>query len=196
MESNRSKLWSITLGALIGLILGAAIPYLLIEAEPRWKQQFYAAISPLADDAIEIVGYGSQSESLYVKGQSQVIYACQSGPFDDPVDGTTCRKASPEAIAKRESCNGIVTQFKEPADKVISRLTVFDCRFNEYTPVQINYVILDDGTLWRLVYSSFNLMEPFRNCLVVVGAIMGISIGIGIGAAIPRMAHRDPHKHQ
>ena len=183
MKSNRSRLWIIILGGVIGLVLGAAIPYLLIDPTPRWERLTYGAIAPETDRAMELVGYDSHDGTLFIKGQSQTIYGCPAEPYNA---NSNCHEIKTETDIKWTSCplSGGVRRFNDPQGQVISKVVIFDCRENGYWVVQTNYAVLDDGSLWKLTYNDFDLMTPFRNCLVIAGAIIGIAIGIGLSEAL------------
>jgi hypothetical protein len=188
MKSNRSRSW-IMIGGLVGLILGVVFPLTISgsEEEGGWKLQIYAAIAPSADRAIGLVGYNYQKELLYVKGQSQKVYECRASMNSDP-DPNACFEATAEAIAQLGSlqrCTSILVPIEDPPGRAISQLKDVDCRSNEYQIVQINYAILDDGSLWRLYDNSLGVLGNwFKEVFVIAGAIVGTLLGLAIGMIV------------
>jgi hypothetical protein len=185
MNLSRSRS-GILISGLVGLILGVVLPLTISgsEEEGGWKVQPYAAIAPSADRAIGLVGYNYQKELLYVKGQSQKVYECRASINSEP-DPNACYGATAEAIAQLGSlqrCTSILVPIEDPPGRALSQLKDVDCRSNEYQIVQINYAILEDGSLWRLYYNSLGFLGKwFKDAFVIAGAIAGTLLGLAIG---------------
>jgi len=124
-------------------------------------------------------GYDSRDGTSYVQGQSQIIYGCPAEPDQANAD---CHIATSEDIAQGEICQGFAKPFGDPPGKVISKLIVFDCRYNNYFIVQTNYVILDDGSLLKWTYNNFG--EGFQNCFIIPATIFGMVLGLVSGAMV------------
>jgi hypothetical protein len=178
MKFNRSRLWIIILGGVLGLVLGVVGAHFSLGE--RWERLSYPVLASTNDRAIELSGYDSYDGTLYVKGQSQTIYGCPAELYRENSD---CHRMATEAIPRFASCPGpAIRRFDDPPGKVISKLIVFDCRYNEYITVQTNYVLLDDGSLLKWTYNS--LGEGFGNCLIIPGAIFGMVLGLVIGVML------------
>lgn len=176
MKSSRNRLWIIILGGVIGLAFGFVVSSLSVGN--RWERLLYPALAPANDRAIKLNGY--DDGTLYVKGQSQTIYACPAEPY---LQNSDCRRMPTTTNPKLVSCpDPVIQHFDDPPGKVVSRMVVFDCRYNSYFTVQTNYVILDDGSLLKWTYN--NLGEGMRNCLIIPGTIIGMILGFVIGAML------------
>ena len=186
MKFYRSRLWIIILGGIIGLVLGVVGAYFSLGE--RWERVWYPALAPDKDRAVELVGYDSYDPdsgqgTLYIKGQSQTLYGCSADPYRNNSD---CHVATAESLAKSVKCPGIVTRFDDPPGKVISRIVIFDCRYNGYSTVQTNYSILDDGSIWKLRFDDWE--RPLRNGIIIIFAVLGTVMGIVIGAIISALS--------
>lgn len=194
MNLSRSKSW-ILIGGMIGLILGVVLSYTIPELEKEgWKLQPYAAIAPSADRATQLVGYHYQKELLYVKGQSHKVYECRASLNNAP-DPSACREANEETInqlGRLPRCTSLLVPIDDPPGHTISQLEDVDCRSNEYQIVQINYAILDDGSLWLLYYNSLGFLglwfkDIFTIAYVIIGTLLGLALGL-IGVTIAKVA--------
>jgi len=170
---------------LVGFVLGVVLTYTIFDSEEEggWNLQSYAAIAPSADRATELIGYDYQHELLYVKGQSQKVYECRTSMNNNP-DPNACHEATAESVTQLGSlyrCRSILVPIEEPPGHAISQLKEVDCRSNEYQIVQINYAILDDGSLWRLFYNSLSFGKGIKEYFVIAGAIIGTLLGLAIG---------------
>jgi hypothetical protein len=124
MKSSRSRLWIIIFGGMIGLILGVALPYLLIQT--GWKRLTYTALDPAVDRAMELIGYNYETDLLYVKGHSLRTYECPARMYDGRNSISECREATDMAIAKLKGlphCSAILSPTKEPPGHVVDQLT-------------------------------------------------------------------------
>jgi hypothetical protein len=105
----------------------------------------------------------------------------------DP-DPDACYEALAEAIAQLGSlqrCTSTLVPIEDPPGRAISQLKDVDCRSNEYQIVQINYAILDDGSLWRLYYNNLGVLGTwFKDVSVIAGAIVETLLGLAIGMIV------------
>jgi hypothetical protein len=188
IEMKSSRLWIIALGGVIGLILGVMITSAIFQGDEggEWSLQPYAAIAPMADRAIELIGYDFQRKLLFVKGQSQTIYKCAAELSHIPA-ANTCHAVASNAITSSGSshgCASIKVPVKDPPGHAVARLKQIDCP-NEYQFIQIDYAILDDGNLWRLVYNNWGVGQGLQIMLSIIGGMLGTVVGLVIGALIP-----------
>ena len=181
MKPNRSRLWIIILGGMIGLVLGAVIPYLLIQT--GWKRLSYTGIDPVTDRAMRVVGYNYQDDLLYIKGRSQKTYECSVSNWSA---ASKCRDATDDAIIRARSlpqCWPVTRPTQQPPGRVISRLDTVYCP-NEYQTLQFIHALLDDGSLWQLTDFGIDFDGALRYTCAPLGAALGFVMGALIGALI------------
>lgn len=192
---RRNNPWIIALGGVIGLALGVAITSAIFQGDEggEWTLQPYAAIAPMADRATELIGYDFQHELLFVKGQSQTIYECTAELSHSPA-ANACHVAASNVITSLgdiHSCASIKISAKDPPGHAIARLKHIGCP-NEYQFILIDYALLDDGNLWRLVYNNWDMGRGFQILSIIIGAIFGTVVGLVIGAMIPTGTKNHP----
>jgi hypothetical protein len=163
-------------------------------APPAWEQQIYSNNSKSTDPAIALIGFDDRGPTLYVRSQSQKIYGCKVTWSNDKT-ATTCFETGPDIIKKLQDpapCPPIF-QTLQPPGNVVSALAASPCRDDEH--VQIDFVILSDKSIWRLLQGSGGAGESFADFFTLVTAIAGTVLGLIIGFVISRFARRNHNKH-
>jgi hypothetical protein len=180
MNATRSYSWIIPLGGFAGFVIGLVLAA-AFNASSTWERQNYPSISASADPAAELIGYADQSQLLYVKSRSQKIFQCHVA-WPGEATTTVCVETRPNVAATVEdttSCGRIFPTLQPPGN-VVSALEVSPCRDDEY--VQIDFVILSDNSIWRLLQGSGgageSLAELFTLATVVIGTVLGLIIGL------------------
>jgi hypothetical protein len=190
MNSTRSYSWFIPLGGFIGFVIGVVLAIALFNVSPAWEQQIYPSISEFADPAVELIGFDYQGQFLYVRTKSQKIYQCHVA-WPSGTTTTVCTDAKPNNATKLEdttSCRPVFPTLQPPGN-VVSTLEASPCQDDAH--LQIDYVILSDNSIWRLIQSSGGVGESLVEFFTLVSAAVGTLLGIIIGFAISRIArHR------
>jgi hypothetical protein len=189
MNSTRSYAWFIPLGGFIGFVLGIALAFAVFNVLPAWERQNYPSISESADPAVELIGFDDNGPALYVKSQSQKIYRCKV-TWSNDTTATTCSEMGPDIIKELSDpapCTPIFPTLQPPGN-VVSSLEASPCRDDEY--VQIDYVILSDSSIWRLLQGSGGAGEGLAAFFTLVSAAVGTILGLIIGFVISRIARR------
>ena len=196
MDSTRSYSWFIPLGGFVGFALGMLLTVVWGNTPPAWERQIYPNISTSADPAVELIGFDYQAQVLYVRGQSQRIYPCSAPWFSDTA-AIVCYKTLSSTATKlgdTTSCGPIFPTLQPPGN-VISALEASPCQDDAH--LQIDYVILNDNSIWRLIQSSGGVGESLACLFTMVCAAVGTILGLVIGFVISRIAHRNHNKrHQ
>ena len=183
MNPNRIYSWVIPLGGFAGFVIGTVLAAAVFNAPSIWEQQIYPSISASADSAAELIGFNFQAQLLYVRSRSQKIYQCHVA-WPGYASTTVCTATEPNIGAKLEDsvpCPPVFPTLQPPGN-VISTLEASSCQDDAH--LQIDYIILTDGSIWRLVQGSGGAAEGmvifFTLVVAAVGTVLGLIIGFGV----------------
>ncbi len=191
MSSTRSYSWIIPLGAFVGFVIGIVLVAAISNVPLAWEQQIYPSISSRADSAVELIGFDNQTQLLYVRSRSQKIYQCHVAWPGEPTT-TVCIETEPNIAATlgdSAPCKWSIFPTPQPPGIILSSLQAHPC--SDDGNIQIDYVILNDSSIWRLIQSSDGVGEALANLVTIVCAAVGTILGLVIGFVISRIArHR------
>ena len=179
MIPKHGSSWFIPLGGFIGFVIGMILAA-VFNVPSAWEQQNYPSITQSAGPAIKLIGFDYQSEVLFVKSKSQKIYQCRV-TWPGMTTSTICMEAgfNVAAMSNSTTCRPIFPTLQPPGN-VISALEASPCQDDAH--LQIDYVILSDNSIWRLIQSSGGVGESLT-CLVTLacaaaGTVLGLITGI------------------
>jgi hypothetical protein len=167
--------------AIMGLISGILVVGLFacLDTFNNWQR-----ISTPQDKAVELLDYDYPlfigDRAAYVKTATGTIYACSPSYR---ANGRGCVKASypPEHLIVNTCCDKIYSTPKPPG-AVVSELKVCPCV--EDCSVQVNLILLDDGSVWKWEKADCEMVFFGRVLLALVGAGCGATLGLIGGFAI------------
>ncbi len=181
MNSNHRYSWFIPLGGFIGFLSGMILAA-SYNVPPTWERQDYPSISQSADPVTTLIGFDYESELLFVRSKSQQTYQCHVTWPGRPTSTICIRK---ELIKSNFALCRPIFPTLQPPGKVISTLEVSPCQ--DDGPLQIDYVILSDNSIWRLIQCSGGVGESLAFVVTLVCASIGTVLGVIIGFLISRI---------
>jgi hypothetical protein len=169
---------SVTWGIIVGAVLGIAVFVFATFFRP-WRQM---KVPP--ENAVELLAFhttGFESGTLYIRTTSGNVYAYS--PFSDGASNVEWRKV--EQVNQEESsyeCKLGKSPTPNPPGRVVSQLESHPCL--EDGESQVNYIILEDGSIWKWEEASGEmdlLLLPVGVIAAAIGGALGVVAGMLIG---------------
>lgn len=135
-------------------------------------------LEPLPEKATEILaagtGLSNYSWVVYVKTTDQKVYSCSPDAYW--IEKTVV----PEDFRANPPCDPpVYFEVPAPPSRVIDSREVQACNFE--AGFQVNFVVLEDGSVWRWQHFTTGLSLLERLFVsTVCGSILGLSGGVGI----------------
>ena len=177
-ERDRTLDRSVTMGIIIGALLGIAVFVFAIFFRP-WQQ-----ITLPPENAVELLAFhttGFESGILYIRATSGNVYAYS--PFSDGASNVEWRKV--EQVNREESsyeCKLGRFSTPNPPGRIVSQLESHPCLQDAES--QVNYIILEDGSIWKWDKSTGEmdgLLIPLGVIVAVIGGALAGVAGVVIG---------------
>ncbi len=168
----------VTWGIIIGALLGIAVFVFAVFFRP-WQQ-----LKAPPENAVEILAFhtpGFESGILYIHTSSGSIYAYS--PFSDGTSNAEWTKV--EQVNQEESnyeCNLGEFSTPTPPGRIVSQLESHPCLVDGES--QVNFIILEDGSVWKWEGGSSELdllLIPLGVVVAVIGGSLGAVAGLLIG---------------
>jgi len=188
MNFRNNRSWIILLGSGIGLLIGVVFSAIWANAPARWKQLSFPAISANADRATQLLGLDRLNGILYVHSQSQKEYGCEVSGVYGNRQSSKCQElpTSTDKIEQQPPCRFDVFPTPPAPGIVISQLEVYPCIVDG--SMQINYILLDDSSIWSIEQSESELGEGVNNCFALLLPVTGLLFGLAIGVVVAKFA--------
>jgi hypothetical protein len=161
----------VTWGIIIGALLGVAA-FVFTYVFPMWQP-----VTAPPEKGVEIL----EGNTLYIRTTAGNIY--QYGPSsykDDTTEWSRVDQVNHEASGYECNFGGFATPI--PPGKVISQLESHPCIVDASS--QVNYILLEDGSIWRWEKTAGELDLLILPVGVIVAAAIGGSLGVAVGLLI------------
>jgi hypothetical protein len=164
--------------AIVGFIIGALLAIAVLALEfvfPVWLP-----IMAPPEKAIQLLAYHNndfEANTLYVRTVSGNVYAFRFLTYGtSDIEWRSVEQAN--ADANNYECNFGKFSTPRPPGRMVSQLESHPCVLDSSS--QVNYIILEDGSIWRWGKSVYE----FEEIWVVFGLIVSVIIGGGLGVAL------------
>jgi hypothetical protein len=125
---------------------------------------------------VEVVGFG-EWETLFIQSADNKIYKCETRGYD-----LGCEETKKQSITEHpDLCEGKKSDFQKPPGNVMSHNVFRLCGPDMI--IDINYLVLEDGSIWELSESSHSLTILLN---LILKIFFGVSIVIIIGFFVMR----------
>jgi hypothetical protein len=131
-----------------------------------WKR-----LENVPENPVEVINFG-EWEELFIRTGDNNIYKCEIRGYD-----LECEETTKESITEHlDLCEGNKSEFQKPSGNVISHNVFRLCGPDMI--IDLNYLVLEDGSIWELSESSHSLTILLNLFLKI---FFGVSLVIIIG---------------
>ena len=128
------------------------------------------------EKAVEVVGYGEWF-TIFIRSADNKLYECEMDYYD-----LECEETAKQSIIDHpDLCEGKKSDLQKPPGNVLSHNVYRLC--GPDMTIDINYLVLDDGSIWELQEST-HALTIFLNMLLLI--FFGIALLAIVGFIVMR----------
>ncbi len=136
-----------------------------------WKR-----LENVPNNSVEVVSFG-EWETLFIRSADNKIYECDTRGYD-----LGCEETTKQSITEhRDLCEGKKSDLQKPPGNVSSHNVFRLCGPDML--IDLNYLVLEDGSIWMLRESSHSLTILLN---LILKIFFGVSLVIIIGFVVIR----------
>jgi len=136
-----------------------------------WKR-----LENVPENPVEVVSFG-EWETLFIRSADNKIYECETRYYD-----LGCEETTKQSITEhRDLCEGKKSDHQKPPGNVMSHNVFRLCGPDMI--IDLNYLVLEDGSIWELSESSHSLTILLN---LILKIFFGISLVIIVGFIVIR----------
>jgi hypothetical protein len=176
MESteNQQKQSSLNPSNLFIVLFAAVItPIVLVLLFNSWANEgvSWEQLQNVPENAAEVVSYGDWF-TIFIRSEENKYFECELD-----FENLECTETTSNSIeAHHDLCAGKKSAYPYPPGNVISHTDFHLC--GPDMVIDLNYVVLDDGSVWELRDGTHALTLFLRYCIIGIGVILGAVVGL------------------
>jgi hypothetical protein len=160
---------------LIVILSSVMTPLVLVLLFNSWTNEdlYWEQLKNVPENAVEVVSYGDWF-TIYIRSEENNYYKCKLN-----FEVLECEETTSNSITSNpDLCSGKKANFPKPSGNVISHNDFHLC--GPDMVIDLNYLVLDDGSVWELRDGNHALTFFLRYCIIGIGAILGALFGLMI----------------